>query len=176
MHIFSCSGQSSSFIWSPFHMTLKRVHFCERLLYLAATLSRSICAGTHLSLQVTGLAVRSRDATLALDALWEAWMQTAASFCYRQHSRLCCASSIISVTIKAHFVIITVTWADMDHSPEESLGIQFGIHCISPLCRSRGRSSSLCWRYTAGSLSRSHCNHSPTQRQIIFVTVIGLNV
>lgn len=55
------------------------------MLYLAATLSRSICAGTHFSLQVARLAVRSRDVALALDALW---MQTTPSFCYQQYNRL----------------------------------------------------------------------------------------
>lgn len=42
----------------------------ERLLYLAATLARSIGAGTHLPLQVAGLAVWSCHVTLTLGALW----------------------------------------------------------------------------------------------------------
>lgn len=61
---------------------------CEFILYLAATLPRSICTGTHSSLQVAGLAVRSWDVTLALGALWEMWKQTTPSFCYQQHNRL----------------------------------------------------------------------------------------
>lgn len=69
------------------------------------------------------------------------------------------ASSLTWITIKSGFVIMS---ADMDQSPGESLCIQFDIQCISLLWRRRGRSSSLCWRYTAGSLSRSRCNHTPT--------------
>lgn len=65
----------------------KCVYFCECMLHLAATFSCSISAGTHSSLQVTGLAVRSRYVTLALCALWEMWMQTTQSFCYQQYNR-----------------------------------------------------------------------------------------
>lgn len=57
--------------------------------YLAAALARPIRAGTHSSLQVTGLAVRSGDVTLALGALWgKCGCETTPSLCYQQRSRL----------------------------------------------------------------------------------------
>lgn len=69
-------------------MTITSRWVSECMLYLAATLPRSISAGTHSSLQVAGLAVGSCDVTLAAGALWEKWKQTTPSFCYQQRNRL----------------------------------------------------------------------------------------
>lgn len=63
------------------------VYCCECMRYLAAAPSCSISAGTHLSLHVAGLAVRSWDVTLTLSALWEMWKQAKLNFCYQQYSR-----------------------------------------------------------------------------------------
>lgn len=98
------------------------------------------------------------------------------SFCYPQYFRLraksvsvlCCVSeyqrfstlhpSSVNNNVGCNIIPVVLLLSLL---PVGSPCIQFDIHCISLLWRSHDRSSSLCWRYTAGSLSRSRCNHIP---------------